>query len=34
MFSGMALVQQTMGFPIQDTLGLSAGETARSSASR
>ena len=29
MFSGMALVQQTMGFRIQDTLGLSAGETAR-----
>ena len=29
MFSGMALVQQTMGFRFQDTLGLSAGETAR-----
>ncbi len=29
MFSGTALVQQTMGFRIQDTLGLSAGETAR-----
>jgi len=29
MFSGMALVQQTMGFRIQDALGLSAGETAR-----
>jgi len=29
MFSGMALVQQTMGFRFQDTLGLDAGETAR-----
>ena len=29
MFSGTALVQQTMGFRFQDTLGLSAGETAR-----
>jgi MFS family permease len=29
MFSGMALVQQTMGFRFQDTLGLGAGETAR-----
>ncbi len=29
MFSGTALVQQTLGFRFQDTLGLSAGETAR-----
>ncbi len=29
MFSGMALVQQTLGFRFQDTLGLDAGETAR-----
>ncbi|HTO56893.1 MAG TPA: MFS transporter [Pseudomonadales bacterium] len=29
MFSGNALVQQTMGFRIQDTLHLSGGETAR-----
>jgi MFS family permease len=29
MFTGMALVQQTMGFRFQDALGLSAGETAR-----
>jgi MFS family permease len=29
MFSGMALVQQTMGFRFQDALGLDAGETAR-----
>ncbi len=29
MFTGMALVQQTMGFRFQDTLGLSAGETAQ-----
>jgi MFS family permease len=29
MFSGTALVQQTMGFRFQDTLGLSAGDTAK-----
>lgn len=29
MFTGFALVQQTMGFRFQDVLGLSAGETAR-----
>jgi MFS family permease len=29
MFSGFALVQQTMGFRFQDTLNLSAGETAQ-----
>jgi MFS family permease len=29
MFMGFALVQQTMGFRFQDTLGLSAGATAR-----
>ena len=29
MFSGTALVQQTLGFRFQDTLGLNAGETAR-----
>lgn len=29
MFSGMALVQQTMGFRFQDALGLTAAETAR-----
>lgn len=29
MFTGFALVQQTMGFRFQDALGLSAGETAR-----
>ena len=29
MFTGMALVQQTMGFRFQDALGLSAGETAQ-----
>ena len=29
MFSGTALVQQTMGFRFQDMLGLDAGETAR-----
>jgi len=29
MFSGMAVVQQTMGFRFQDALGLSAGDTAR-----
>jgi MFS family permease len=29
MFTGTALVQQTMGFRFQDTLGLSAGETAQ-----
>ncbi len=29
MFSGMALVQQTLGFLFQDTLQLDAGETAR-----
>jgi len=29
MFTGMALVQQTMGFRFQDTLGLSAGQTAQ-----
>ena len=29
MFSGTALVQQTMGFRFQDALGLSAGETAK-----
>lgn len=29
MFSGTALVQQTMGFRFQDTLGLDAGQTAR-----
>ena len=35
MFSGMALVQQTMGFRIQDALGLSAGGRPRGrSASR
>jgi MFS family permease len=29
MFTGMALVQQTLGFRFQDALGLDAGETAR-----
>jgi len=29
MFTGMALVQQTMGFRFQDALGLNAGDTAR-----
>lgn len=29
MFSGFALVQQTMGFRFQDTLGLGPGETAQ-----
>ncbi len=29
MFTGFALVQQTMGFRFQDVLGLTAGETAR-----
>lgn len=29
MFSGVALVQQTMGFRFQDTLNLSAGDTAQ-----
>ena len=29
MFTGMAIVQQTMGFRFQDALGLSAGETAQ-----
>ena len=29
MFMGFALVQQTMGFRFQDTLGLSAGDTAK-----
>ena len=32
MYTGMALVQQTMGFRFQDALGLNAWRTASSSA--